>query len=395
MRILVVGAGIAGLTVAQLLAEQGHSVEIFERAPGPRDEGYMIDFFGPGYDVAERLDLLSELAGIHYPVPHLLFMDDRGRTHCDMEYATVRDRLFGGRHFNFMRGDLERVLRDRLDGLAPIRFATEPVSFSLGVEDVLVSTSTGHETRYDWVIGADGVRSRVREHLFAERSHLVPLRAHTAAFVLDGTLPELDARYFTSVVASGRTAAAYPIRGGKTATFFVHEAADPIEDRSRRACFAELEREYSGCGTLTDTMLEHLDEAHDVYFDELLQVEVASWSCGRAVLLGDACGCVSLLGGQGASMAMAGASVLADAVAREPNLEAAFARYEQVVRPEVTARQKIGRRSRSWFLPPSRRRARWQLKITHHVLRSPLASVFGRSIGGASLEREVASSEAA
>jgi 2-polyprenyl-6-methoxyphenol hydroxylase-like FAD-dependent oxidoreductase len=68
VRALICGAGIAGLTLARLLSQQGWSVHLAERAGALRHEGYMIDFFGPGFDAAEAMGLLPRLRELSYSV---------------------------------------------------------------------------------------------------------------------------------------------------------------------------------------------------------------------------------------------------------------------------------------------------------------------------------------
>lgn len=68
MRVLISGAGIAGLSLGLCLSEKGHDVVICERSPALRTTGYMLDFFGPGYEAAGRLGLLPSLQSIHRPV---------------------------------------------------------------------------------------------------------------------------------------------------------------------------------------------------------------------------------------------------------------------------------------------------------------------------------------
>jgi len=79
MKILISGAEIAGLTLSFWLRLDGHDLTVVEKAPSLRDEGYMIDFFGSGYDVSERMLLLGELEKIHYPISRLAFVDANGR----------------------------------------------------------------------------------------------------------------------------------------------------------------------------------------------------------------------------------------------------------------------------------------------------------------------------
>src|SRR4051812_44696013 len=103
MKILIVGAGIAGLTLAERLQRLDHEVELVEVAPHLRAGGYMIDFFGPGHDVAERMGLLPALSAIHYPFSRLSFVDPDGHELWGLDYARTRQLWFGGRHFNFLR----------------------------------------------------------------------------------------------------------------------------------------------------------------------------------------------------------------------------------------------------------------------------------------------------
>lgn len=89
MKVIVVGAGIAGLTLAWWLAKNGWDVVILERAPGPRGAGYAIDFFGSGYDVAEIMGLLTDLRKLDVPFKAVEFKGPLGQSHRQMYYATA------------------------------------------------------------------------------------------------------------------------------------------------------------------------------------------------------------------------------------------------------------------------------------------------------------------
>ncbi len=137
-------------------------------------------------------------------------------------------------------------------------------------------------------------------------------------------------------------------------------------------------------------MLDHADGATSVYFDTVSQVIMPKWSNGRVVLLGDACQCVSLLAGQGASMAVGGAYVLAEELDRSQgdtasDIAAALARYEGRLRPAILKKQKAGRGIARWFVPESRAR----LAVRDAVLRmsaSPLGGwLLKRQISGESV----------
>jgi 2-polyprenyl-6-methoxyphenol hydroxylase-like FAD-dependent oxidoreductase len=107
-------------------------------------------------------------------------------------------------------------------------------------------------------------------------------------------------------------------------------------------------------GWIVPQLLDRLEGVQDLYFDEVSQIELPEWYSGRVAFVGDACQCVSLLAGQGASLAMAGAFLLAheiDASPGEPT--AALARYEGRLKPLIGQKQKAGRRMAKWFVPTS------------------------------------------
>jgi 2-polyprenyl-6-methoxyphenol hydroxylase-like FAD-dependent oxidoreductase len=216
MRVVIVGAGLAGLTLALCLERNGHDAIVLERSASLRGAGYMIDFFGSGYDAAERLGLLEQLEAIHYPIARLSFLARDGGTRFHVSYETMRQ-LLGGRHFNFMRGDLERLLFDALAGRDRIRFGSTVESFAQWDGGIEVTLSDGSKERADLLVGADGIRSRVRSLAFGGESLFVrQLGYHTAAFVFDDrAMQEEIGDAFATLTVPGRQVALYPIRGGK------------------------------------------------------------------------------------------------------------------------------------------------------------------------------------
>ncbi|MGH9099577.1 MAG: FAD-dependent oxidoreductase [Acidimicrobiales bacterium] len=384
MRVLVVGAGLAGLTLALCLRRQGHEVLVLERSPGLRGAGYMIDFFGSGYDVGERLGLRKELEAIHYPIPWLSFLGPDGTPRFRVAYETMR-KLLGGRHFNFMRGDLERVLYEALGEDAPVRFGTTVDSFDdAGEHGITARRSDGTEEHADLLVGADGVHSHVRALAFGDGGGFVrDLGYHTAAFVVDdaGMRDEIgDA--FATVTVPGRQVALYPIRGGKLATFWVHRSDAPIADASPRAAARELREVYGGLGWVVPKVLDAADWAGSIYFDTVSQVTMPRWSKGRVALLGDACQCVSLLAGQGASMALGSAYVLAEELDRGgADVAGSLARYEGRIRPAILKKQRAGRGIARWFVPENR----FRLAVRDAVMR-----MSSSRLGGWLLRRQIA-----
>lgn len=382
LRTLIVGGGIAGLTAGLELARRGHRVDIMERSPTRRSEGYMIDFFGAGYDVAEQLGLLPALEKIHYQIDHLLFVDAEGAVTADLPYPRIREAVFNGRHFNFLRADLERVLLDALPNSVNLLWGVSPDLIKGSGPVTLVTGSDGQESEYDLVIGADGVHSSVRAQVFGPGSTTITsLRARTASYVVDHYIPGLREDAFVSFSTAGMTAGAYPLRGGRMATFFIYRKDGPILERSARHCHNELEANFRGRGWRVDDLLDAFPKDGPVYFDEVVQIHLDSWSKGPVVLIGDACGCVSLLAGSGASLAMCGAFELAKQLERCPDIQVALKSYESSMRKVVMKAQRSGRRNASWFLPHSARMANMRNRVMEVALKTPLARLLGRSFG--------------
>src|SRR5262245_26077919 len=105
MRIAVNGAGIAGPSLSYWLARAGHEVLLIEKAPTFRSGGYIIDFWGVGYTVAERMSVLPELHAAGYSVKEVRFVDGRGRRVGGFSTQSFR-KLTHERFTSLPRGDL-------------------------------------------------------------------------------------------------------------------------------------------------------------------------------------------------------------------------------------------------------------------------------------------------
>jgi 2-polyprenyl-6-methoxyphenol hydroxylase-like FAD-dependent oxidoreductase len=106
MKVVICGARSAGLALAQCLDTHGIDVVLVDRAPGPRSQGYMIDFFGPGYDAAEAMGVLPRIKELGYRVEELTYRDETGRRRAEMHFAQFAE-IVNGRLVSILRPDLE------------------------------------------------------------------------------------------------------------------------------------------------------------------------------------------------------------------------------------------------------------------------------------------------
>jgi 2-polyprenyl-6-methoxyphenol hydroxylase-like FAD-dependent oxidoreductase len=321
------------------------------------------------------------MEAIHYPIAWLSFLKPDGTPRFRISYETMR-KLLGGRHFNFMRGELEHVLFEELHGRVPVHFGSTVEVIAQEDAAVQVTLSSGAKERADLLVGADGIHSRVRELTFgAEHQFVRNLGYHTAAFVLNDTgMREQIGSSFATLTLPGRQVALYPVREGRVATFWVHRSDEPISDPTAAAAARELRDSFGGLDWVVPRVLDHAAQATTMYFDTVSQVIMPRWSHARVVLIGDACQCVSLLAGQGASMAMGGAYVLAEEL-RKGDVASALGRYEKRIRPAILAKQKAGRAIARWFVPDG---------PVHLAVRDAVLRMSASPLGGWLLRRQIA-----
>lgn len=161
MKVLISGAGIAGLSLALRLHQRGLSPVVVERSPELRDGGYMLGLSDPGLDAAERMGVDELRAARHVP-RRLVYVRPTGQERFAIDGLAI-ERLVGDREFNLMRGDIERALYDRVQGEVEVRFGASVNSLEETRDGVVVRLSDGEEIGCDLVVGADGLHSQVRD----------------------------------------------------------------------------------------------------------------------------------------------------------------------------------------------------------------------------------------
>ncbi|HEY3505049.1 MAG TPA: FAD-dependent monooxygenase [Actinocatenispora sp.] len=331
--VLVSGAGVAGLTLAYWLRRHGWTPTVVERAPAPRAGGYKIDIRGAALDVVARMGLLDEIRARTTDVRGGHVVDATGRRVAGMDGDTFGGRVHGDAEIH--RGDLVDLLSGATD--IDCRYGDAIADLTETASGVTVTFDSGDTRTYDLVVGADGLHSRTRRLAFGpEDDYLRSMGYRIAVYSVPNELG-LDREELTYVEA-GRTALTYSTaRDDGAKAMFLYAAADsPTDPR------AELTAAYRGAGWEVPRLLAGMADAPDFYADTLAQVHMGAWSRGRVALVGDAAYAASPASGQGTSLALVGAYVLAGELAATDDHRAAFAAYERRMRPYVEANQKLG-----------------------------------------------------
>src|SRR5690348_3195499 len=170
LRVLIVGGGIAGLTVAAALEQRGMRAEIVERVQNYGGVGFVLGVWPSGLNILTSLGLRAELLRIGLPPGMYHATDTRGRQLIQMSLADFAAQY--GDNLYLSRAELIDVLRAAV--ASPIAFGRSITDLRQSEDGVAVSFDGGSTAEYDVVIGADGLRSHTRRLLFGE----VPLTYH-------------------------------------------------------------------------------------------------------------------------------------------------------------------------------------------------------------------------
>lgn len=350
-KVIVIGAGIAGLSTALRLHRAGWEPIVVERAPSLRDSGYAVVFSGIGYDAAERMGVLAGLRERAIPATDLVYVKRDGSTRFTIPRDTVHA-MQGERSLNILRGDIERVLYEAVRDRVEIRFSATLEAVEQDEAAVKATLSDGTVIEADLLVGADGLHSVTRELVFGPEEAFRRDLGHMVGVFMLRDLPSGVAEDATSsLTVAGRTLAIVHVGDGRGVAFFGYRTDRPGAELADGALTA-LPRAYAGMGWAAPQVLAQLPKAESVYFDTISQRIVDGWSRGRVVLLGDAAWCVTLFAGFGSSLAVAGADLLGDALERHGgDVRGALASWEAELRPEAERKQQLGRRVKGLYAP--------------------------------------------
>lgn len=366
--VLISGVGISGPTLAFWLSAAGFESTLVEHAPALRTGGYVIDFWGLGYDIAERMGLVSELERIGYHIREMRVVDENGTCITGFGASVFRD-LTGGHFVTLGRSDLARALFDKIKGATQVIFNDEIVKLQEHADHVQVQFKRSDERRFDLVIGADGLHSNVRRLAFGPQERFEKqLGYQVAAFEVRGYRPR-DEEVYVIWSQPSRMLGRFALHDDRTLFLFVFAAdAGTLSTTHDLSTQKAMLRETFGNGKWEcSRILEALDGTQDLYFDRVSQIEMEHWSKGRIALVGDAAFCVSLMAGQGSALAMTAAYVLAGELARAGGRhEEAFGRYEALLRSYIGRKQQGAARFAAAFAP----KTRWGVFLRNQVIRT-------------------------
>lgn len=341
--VLISGAGVAGLALAYWLDRAGFATTIVERSAQFRRGGQAVDIRGVALDVVDAMGLLDDARALRTQLKGMSMLDANGNETQRTEERTFSAGRLDSDDIEIFRDDLCELLMGAMSARVEFIYDDSISAIEELQAGVAVTFASGANRNFDLLMGADGIYSNVRKQYFDDESACVfPLGVVLALFSTPNLIGLGD--WQLGHRENGVGYVIYPGRDKRELRIGVGFAA-PEPAVSRNDMDAQKQRVARECAHLSGAFpqfIEAMKATDQFYYNELGQVRMPSWSKGRVVLAGDAAHCASPFSGQGTSLALVGAFVLASELVRHrDNPAQAFSAYEHRMRPYVDLNQAI------------------------------------------------------
>ena len=341
-RIAVIGGGIGGLTTALALLSRGLDVEVYEQAARLGELGAGIQISPNGTRILHALGLEAALASIQsLPLRKEIRHWRTGRTWNWYDLGAATQQRYGFPHVLLHRGDLHAMLVEGVRRLKPdaIHLTSRCIDVVQSDDHAEVRFENGETVRAAYVIGADGIHSKIRERLFGpSRPEFTGCVAWRAVVPMQRLPADVATMVSTNWLGPRGHVLHYPIRGGELMNLLAMVERDDwqVESWTVQGSTAELAHDFPGWHADVQTIIQNVDTPYK--WALMVRGPMECWSKGRVTLLGDACHPTLPFLGQGGVMAIEDAYVIAaclDKYFDDPG--AAFARYEDIRRERTAA----------------------------------------------------------
>ena len=347
-RVLISGAGIAGLALGFWLDRLGIETVLVDRVPRFEALGHYIALKGNGVEMIRQMGLEGPCRAREIRFERALMLTAAGtllRTGSRDEF----DHNLGG-YILCLRADLQAVLFEAVRDKVEIRCGTEIVRVDDTGDRVAVELSTGQTESFDAVFGADGIHSRTRRLVFGD-GYLHGMGGHYIGLTVD-CAHGLPPNHVRSYWGSGQSVHMFLTSPQRVSAVVYHGdggAAFPARDTASVKAF--LLDAYRAFSPDVRAVFAALDERAFVFADAIAQVRMPAIVKGRVALLGDAAHCPTFMSGMGSSLALQGARALAAQIEQRPGeLAQALLSYQAAIAPVAERYQASARGMRPMLL---------------------------------------------
>jgi 2-polyprenyl-6-methoxyphenol hydroxylase-like FAD-dependent oxidoreductase len=308
--VLIVGGGVAGLTLAAKLRQQGREPVVIERSSGYSDTGYAISLYTLGSCVLHGLGVYQEFVSHSVETRRYEMRDHKGAMLQELDLSAIANEI--GPLFALSRADLIRVLCKACADVE-IRMGTTIETMEQGSDRVRTIFSDVTAGEFDLVVGCDGIHSGIRTRVFGEQPVFDTGWTLWTWWGRDGLIPIDSIREYWG---HGFFFGAYPIRGRCMVVVALPNDAVPVHNAPDETVRHAMESALSELSAHAEDVRQALDDARALFRWPMLDVRTRPWYSGRVALCGDAAAAFLPTAGAGASNAIRSAAALADELSK-------------------------------------------------------------------------------
>lgn len=340
MRILIVGGGMAGWTLAGLLLRRGMTPTIVERVPEYSQAGFWIGLYPFSANNLREIGVYDAYESTSLRQQHYRMLDGHGKPLQDMSFAEVLGRI-NGFMGGLQRTELLDILRSGGAG-AVVKMGTTVTQLSQDDDSVTVAFSDGTTDTFDVVLACDGIHSATRAMLIGDAHAGLTDWGYTAFTWWIPPMTEIAADC-VEYWGAGGLFGLYPLPDRINAIAGM-PTPEGLGDMSQEHMVAAVREHFADYPEPVQVALQHASD-DTVYPWPMVDQKAKEWIHGRVALVGDAATGFLPTAGVGASNAMKSAAVLADELGRaDPQtIPNALTLWEKRVRSKVEANQAASR----------------------------------------------------